>query len=38
VQRAVAGREQVLPGTIFMGFDLARWLQQELDGRAQRCA
>jgi hypothetical protein len=26
------------PGTSFMGFDLARWLEQELGERAQRCA
>ena len=25
------------PGTIFMGFDVARWLEQQLGGRAQRC-
>ena len=26
------------PGTMFMGFDIAMWLQQALDDRAQRCA
>jgi hypothetical protein len=26
------------PGTSFMGFDLARWLEQGLGDRAQRCA
>ena len=26
------------PGTTFAGFDVAGWLQQTVDGRAQRCA
>jgi hypothetical protein len=26
------------PGTIFMGFDLAKWLERRLGNRAQRCA
>jgi hypothetical protein len=26
------------PGTSFMGFDLARWLDAELGDRASRCA
>lgn len=25
------------PGTIFMGFDLAAWLDEELASRAMRC-
>jgi hypothetical protein len=26
------------PGTTFMGFDLAEWLERHLGTRAQRCA
>jgi hypothetical protein len=39
-----AGRIQVAegsrfyPGTSFMGFDLAAWLQDRLEGRVSRCA
>jgi hypothetical protein len=25
------------PGTVFMGFDLARWLDDRLSDRARRC-
>ena len=28
---------RLYPGTSFMGFDLARWLEQEIGDRAQRC-
>jgi hypothetical protein len=34
----VATGSTFYPGTIFMGFDIAEWLQKQLDGRAQRCA
>ena len=26
------------PGTIFMGFDIARWLEARIAGRAGRCS
>jgi hypothetical protein len=25
------------PGTVFMGFDLAKWLEAQIGWRAQRC-
>ena len=33
----VTAGSRFYPGTIFMGFDLAKWLEQRLAGRAQRC-
>jgi hypothetical protein len=26
------------PGTMFMGFEIARWLEEHLESRAPRCA
>ena len=36
IQVAVGSR--FYPGTIFMGFDLAKWLEARIGSRAQRCA
>ena len=34
----VAAGSRFYPGTIFMGFDIARWLEDRLSHRAKRCA
>jgi hypothetical protein len=34
----VTAGSRFYPGTIFMGFDLARWLESRIGHRAQRCA
>lgn len=33
----VSPGSRFFPGTIFMGFDLARWLEAQLDGRGTPC-
>jgi hypothetical protein len=33
----VAAGSRFYPGTSFMGFDIARWLQQQLDDHAESC-
>jgi len=33
----VTAGSRFYPGTIFMGFDLARWLDQHLAGQTRRC-
>ena len=34
----VTAGSRFYPGTMFMGFDLAAWLDERLAGRATRCA
>ena len=34
----VAQGSRFYPGTIFMGFDIARWLEQRIGHRGQQCA